>query len=331
MDTDANPPTPTPPPTGRKRPRPNRPVVHPTHATPGFPATLLALSGVGLRVTLSQPDDGEICPLTLSLIAEDALEFLPGVTFFTVLSHIRRMTLPCGHAFGAMSVVYHFARQGMACPLCRAGPRPRICADSIPHHFRTQMIREVNTQHLREIEEQTTADAAVARELEAEEEEESDDAGAQGLVFIDFERIFVSVYYHTAGNEIPSLGMQFRLQLDPTEEDATETHSPFRFFIPFADRRLLAIHISEYAPELISLVAHARVMANHPIELGRTAPFDPTPVAGGVPRIIQGGRSQFEFHQLQNPYSDQSLRWVVPAAAFVSMMMLHDSPVIEVS
>jgi len=322
-----------PPPTGRKRPRPNRPVAYPKHATPGYPATLLALSGEGLRVTLSQPDDGETCPLTLSLIAEDALEFLPGVTFYPMLPDIRRMTLPCGHAFGAMSIVYHFARQGMACPFCRAGPRPRICADSIPHHFRVGMIREVNTQHLREIEEQTAADAAAARELDAEQQQAggSDDEEEGAIVFIDFERVFVSVYYHTAGNEIPSLGMQFRLQLDQTDESEGQPNSPFRFFIPFADRRLLAIHISEYAPEQVSLVAHARTSTNHPIELGRTAPFDPTPTPGGDARLLEGGRSHFEFTQIHNPYSDQSLRWVVPAAAFMSMMLLHDSPVIEVS
>jgi hypothetical protein len=251
-----------------------------------------------------------------------------------MLPDIRRMTLPCGHAFGAMSIVYHFARQGMACPFCRAGPRPRICADSIPLHFRVRMIREVNTQHLREIEEQTAADAAVARELDAEQqqqEEESDGDEGSGVVFIDFERIFVSVYYHTVGNEIPALGMQFRLQLDQTEESADQPNTPFRFFIPFADRRLLAIHISEYAPEQVSLVAHARTTTNHPIELGRTAPFDPTPTPGGDARLLEGGRSHFEFTQIHNPYSDQSLRWVVPAAAFVSMMMLNDSPVIEVS
>jgi hypothetical protein len=294
----------------------------------------MAFSGEGIRVALSKPADGETCPLTLSPIAEDGLEFLPGVSFFPMLPDVRRMTLPCGHAFGAMSLVYHFARQSMACPFCRAGPRARICADSIPHHFRVQMIREVNTQHLRDIEEQTAADAAVARELEmggaAEDSDADSDEEGVGVVVIDFERVYVSVYYHAEDSAIPTLGMQFRLELDQNPPEGP--NAPFTFHMPFPDRRLLALQFSDFPPRQISLVAHTRSATNHPIELGRTPPFASNSQVIAEPRLIPAGGSHFEFFQIQNPFTVQFIRWSIPSATFLRMFLARawDGEVIEV-
>ncbi len=109
--------------------------------------TLLALNGLSLNVELSLPDPDDECPLTLGPIYDDNLEFLDGVTFIPELPNFKRMTLPCGHSFGAMSLVYNFARKNMLCPCCRAGVDDSIHNDSIPVHFRDGIVRNVKASN----------------------------------------------------------------------------------------------------------------------------------------------------------------------------------------
>jgi hypothetical protein len=109
--------------------------------------TLLALNGHSLNVELSLPDPDDECPLTLGPIYDDNLEFLDGVTFIPELPTFKRMTLPCGHSFGAMSLVYNFARKNMLCPCCRAGVGDSIHIDSIPTHFRDEIVRKVSASN----------------------------------------------------------------------------------------------------------------------------------------------------------------------------------------
>ncbi len=106
---------------------------------------LRAVNGLSLSVALSIADADEECPLTLGPINEDNLEFLDGVSFIPELPTFKRLTLPCGHSFGAMSLVYYFARKHMLCPCCRAGFDESIHMESIPVHFRDEIMRNVKT------------------------------------------------------------------------------------------------------------------------------------------------------------------------------------------
>ena len=106
---------------------------------------LRAVNGDSLAVVLSPADADEECPLSLGPILEDNLDFLDGTTFVADLPDLKRMTLPCGHSFGAMNVMYHFARQNMLCPCCRAGVNDVMHVDSIPKHFRNELARSVPT------------------------------------------------------------------------------------------------------------------------------------------------------------------------------------------
>jgi hypothetical protein len=106
--------------------------------------TLRTVNGHTLDVELSLPDADDECPLTLGPIYDDNLDFLDGVTFIPDLPTFKRMTLPCGHSFGAMSLVYNFAHKNMLCPCCRAGFDDSIHMDSIPMHFRDEIVLNVN-------------------------------------------------------------------------------------------------------------------------------------------------------------------------------------------
>jgi hypothetical protein len=103
-----------------------------------------SVSGSQLIVELSSPDKDEECPLTLDPIQNDALDFLStGVTFLKDCPTIKKMSLPCGHIFGALNITYHFLKNNMQCPCCRAGPRDRLASKCVPAHLRTALSRQI--------------------------------------------------------------------------------------------------------------------------------------------------------------------------------------------
>ena len=105
--------------------------------------TLRAVNGDTLSVNLSPARSDDECPLTLGPISEDNLDFLDGTTFILDKPNFKRLTLPCGHSFGAMNMIYQFARQNMLCPCCRAGVNGAIHNESVPSHFREALCQSV--------------------------------------------------------------------------------------------------------------------------------------------------------------------------------------------
>lgn len=96
-------------------------------------------------IELSVPSSQEECPITQELIESPAsdLDFLPGVTFMKDYPQYKRLKLKCGHAFSAMSLTYHFFKNGMLCPLCRTGQDKRLAPVCVPSHFRRKMQERV--------------------------------------------------------------------------------------------------------------------------------------------------------------------------------------------
>lgn len=92
-------------------------------------------------VALSEPRADEECPITQEPMSspQSGLDFLPGVTFNEGHPSYTRMELECGHAFSAMPLTYHFFKNGMLCPLCRAGTPETLAAMCVPSHFRNAM------------------------------------------------------------------------------------------------------------------------------------------------------------------------------------------------
>jgi hypothetical protein len=88
-----------------------------------------------MSVTFGRPRPDDTCPLTLLPICSDALSFAPGLTFFPDSPDLRMLTLPCGHAFGALNLVFHFCKSKMQCPLCRGGFTTPMDPRKLPAHL----------------------------------------------------------------------------------------------------------------------------------------------------------------------------------------------------
>jgi len=69
---------------------------------------------------------------------------LPGVPAAWPLAGVlcRRVTLPCAHTFHISALALHFCVSDMRCPVCREGPRARLCLSSIPRAIRHQFRSE---------------------------------------------------------------------------------------------------------------------------------------------------------------------------------------------
>ena len=96
-------------------------------------------------VTLSVPTAEEECPLTLDPIATSTLPCLPGALFMEERPLHTKLTLPCGHAFYALSLVYSWCKNGMLCPCCRAGADDRADPDCLPAHLRSAIASRVQS------------------------------------------------------------------------------------------------------------------------------------------------------------------------------------------
>ena len=88
-----------------------------------------------LFVRFERPGSDENCPLTLLPMCTDSLSIMPDRTFFPDAPDLRKLILPCGHAFGALNLVYHFCNSKMQCPLCRSGLKSPMDPRRLPEHL----------------------------------------------------------------------------------------------------------------------------------------------------------------------------------------------------
>jgi len=132
-------------------------------AGPPFFEILYGQNGKKIRVRLEVPKENEECPLTLGPIVEDSLEFLTeNARWYPAFPDVKKMQLPCGHSFGALNILYHFARRNMLCPCCRSGVNSQLSIPCIPLNLRNILSAKVKAEIDKDEEEQIAADAAVA-------------------------------------------------------------------------------------------------------------------------------------------------------------------------
>ena len=77
-----------------------------------------------LLLELSEPAQHEECIIAMEAIKDYRLPFMPigfreGIV--EVEPELTKACLPCGHGFNALALLYHFAKNSMTCPFCRAG------------------------------------------------------------------------------------------------------------------------------------------------------------------------------------------------------------------
>jgi hypothetical protein len=96
-------------------------------------------------VTLSIPTEEDECPLTLDNMSQSKLESLPDTTFCADKPLHKKLTLPCGHSFCAMVLIYNWCKNNMLCPCCRAGHQHRADPACLPGHFGPKMATQVQS------------------------------------------------------------------------------------------------------------------------------------------------------------------------------------------
>lgn len=76
-----------------------------------------------LELEFSRAGGDDTCSIQMEKIADCSIEFLPrNAELFEKAPLLNKATIKqCGHSFHAISLVYHFLRNSMACPVCRCG------------------------------------------------------------------------------------------------------------------------------------------------------------------------------------------------------------------
>ena len=128
--------------------------------------TLTSKEGEKVSLGLSVPDPEEECPLSMCPMDQDHITFMGDShrvsSFYQRMPNFQKGTMPCGHSFGALSLVYHMARNDMRCPCCRNGPLGRLKTSCLPVHLSTPLTRRIREEDIQEREEQQTEDQRVA-------------------------------------------------------------------------------------------------------------------------------------------------------------------------
>ena len=95
------------------------------------------------KVLLSIPAPDDECPIALEPITTACLAFLPDCLFIKDSPEYSKMTLPCGHSFSAMVLIYSWCKNSMICPCCRAGHQSRANTNYLPTHFKDQLKAQI--------------------------------------------------------------------------------------------------------------------------------------------------------------------------------------------
>lgn len=130
-----------------------------------------------LLLLLSKPaTEDEECSIAMEPISEYRLPFLPeGSRHESVWEDkpsLTKASLPCGHGFNALALMYHLSRNGMTCPICRAGHEGEVMGpQSIPAHLRRAFVEHLEKGRAEDERELLVSDAlAAAAVLEQQQE-----------------------------------------------------------------------------------------------------------------------------------------------------------------
>jgi hypothetical protein len=94
-------------------------------------------------VVLSIPGDEDECPLTLEPIKDSRLACMPDAVFMQEKPQHSKVTLPCGHGFHALSLLYNWCKNNMLCPCCRDGVSERADPACLPESIRDKVHEKV--------------------------------------------------------------------------------------------------------------------------------------------------------------------------------------------
>lgn len=97
-----------------------------------------------VEIVFSVPHDGEECPICMEPMSQYRLTFMPNATsWFYDDDELTKASLPCGHSFSAMALLFHFVRNAMTCPYCRDGHDEPMPIEFVPSHLADKLSAHI--------------------------------------------------------------------------------------------------------------------------------------------------------------------------------------------
>lgn len=168
------------------------------------------------RLVMSAPQPEEECCISMEPIAEYTMGLEQRANEPPVQSMVpqspllTKATLPCGHGFSALGLLYHFAKNEMTCPCCRSGhARERMSRRSIPQHVRPALEQRMSKSREEERVEQILSDTVTVAAIL---EHEVNNAAPPNDPFVRVTRRVLIMYAYEALNSLaPSMAQEIPL------------------------------------------------------------------------------------------------------------------------
>ena len=286
-----------------------------------------------LLLQLSEPAPDEECSITLESIPDYRLPFLqdgPNSVLETQ-PNLTKASLPCGHGFNALALLYHFAKNSMTCPICRAGHAKAVMTEqSIPVHVRKHFSRHLASLRAEESHEQIAADALAAARMLEQEVSRRNNSG-----FMPMTRIVLILYafdtldvYSGDGLSLVEPTLALELPLTSSLDMGTLAFESFGYSLAQLNLNLLRLPTRPRGFEVgigIQSLFHGNLL------LFRTVRF---PATGALHRVVFARDAQptdpLAVEILTMPGVEDfnvfyRLRWVVALPAFSNMVLLSAS------
>jgi hypothetical protein len=271
-----------------------------------------------LTLTLSEPAEGEECSIGMEPIAAYRLPFIQfDAAPREDMPALTKASLPCGHAFNALALLYHFAKNSMTCPCCRAGhEKVQMGELSIPSHVRKAFSQHLESVRIDETREQIASDAiAATRALEQEVS-----MGAP----LPMTRVVLLLYaYDSVDSTLERLVLELPLTSSLSQGDLA-----FASYGYFLHQLNLNLRLLSIRPRAFELSVGLASFLHGPLPLFRTVRF---PAEGAGRRVVfASGRGsaadsmaiEVETSLGQDNYQVFTLlRWTVSVAMFTSLLL----------
>ena len=281
-----------------------------------------------LLLSMSEAAPEEECTITLEPIKDYRLPFLPDgpQCVLESLPNLTKASLPCGHGFNALALLYHFAKNSMTCPICRAGHAKAVVTEqSVPVHLRKHFSKHLASLRVEESHEQIASDALAA--AQAMEQEVS----RQNSGFMPMTRIVLILYtfdtmdvYSNHGASLVEPILALELPLSSSVNLGTLTFESSGYSLGQLNLNLLRLPIRPRGFELgvgIQSMLHGNML------LFRTVRF---PSTGALHRVVFAREVRptepmaievLTMAGVEDLNVFYSLRWMVSMSTFSSMII----------
>jgi hypothetical protein len=312
--------------TTRQRKRQRKPVAVPA---PDPEPSRLIVRSMGpidqcksLSLTISEPEKNEECMIAMEPISDYRLPFMPEPAV-ALLSRptLTKATLPCGHGFNALAVLYHFAKNSMTCPCCRAGhDKVQMGELSIPPH-----LRRVFSQHLEQVRAEETREQIASDAISATRalEQEVRSLGLMGGS-LPVTRVMLTLHVYPSLDDGSSVSWAQELPLTSSLSLGGLAFVSYGYFLRQVN---LNLRLLPFRPVAFEIAVSLQNMQYGHWPLFRTARF---PAEGPGRRVVfASGRGPAESMAVEietGPSVDGSpvltrMSWSVPIDAFSEMLL----------